>query len=105
METEIEEPLDREIVFRFVGGRVDGLEVSSRLRVEAKSLWVLTHGGKVGQEFRLIATTSAVGPGVQDTMSHHHYKVTDRGESATRVTITSEYLPSRMRAMKHLPQD
>lgn len=100
VEPEIEEPLDREIVFRFVGGRVDGLQLSSRLRSEAKSLWVLTHGGRIGQEFRLVATSAASGPGAQTAMAHHYYKVTDRVESESQVTITSQFLPTRMRAMK-----
>lgn len=100
MESEIEEPLDREIIFRFEGGRVDGLQLSSRLRTEACSLWVLTHGGRIGQEFRLVATSAASGPAAEAAMAHHYYKVTSRTELGSQIIITNQFLPAKHRVIK-----
>jgi hypothetical protein len=105
VECEIEVPPDREIIFRFVGGRVDGLEVTSLHRAEAESIWVLTHGGFVGQEFRLIATPATAGLGAVASLRRHLYRVVARTDSDTRIIITSHFVPQRTRCMNFAPHD
>ena len=98
MDEALEGPQGREMVFRFVGGPVDGSELSSFARAETSLLWVLTRCGTIGQEYWLVtprpnARTARPwnGPAVE-TYSRHRYRVVTRKDSDGRIAVTSVFV-------------
>ena len=88
------------IVFKFVGGPLDGKTVVGRRgeQDEADRFFTLSNHAEVGQRFRVAsqyAVDTLVAEELQDE-SHHHfqqhqYRVTDRLEDPEKVFVRAEY--------------
>jgi hypothetical protein len=98
MDDALEGPQGREMVFRFVGGPVDGSELSSCVRAETSLLWVLTRCGTVGQEYWLVTPKPQMRPlkpwyaSCAEAYRRHRYRVINRQDSDGRIAVTSVFV-------------
>lgn len=99
MDEKIEKPLEREVIFKFIGGRLDGLEMSSRERQEANSLWIMTLFGTIGREFQIIDR-----PNLREVAKQlltdsapvcYRYRVSNRADSSSQIMVTSDFVVAR----------
>ncbi len=90
------------IIFKFLGGPLDGKTVAGEQgsATEAERYYTLSHHGRVGQRFRTAsdyAVKTLLKEGLQaDRLHHfqqHYYQVTDRIDNGDVVLIRTEYVP------------